>query len=125
MEKVDKTPLTVFDLAIQVAVAAATDIPVLAEESADAVRDNANLLREVTALAAQILSDVNLPPVSEEDAVRLLDDGARETGGVENEEHFILDPIDGTAGLLGGRECAVGLALARMATSCGVRWACR
>ena len=113
MEKLDKTPLTVFDLAIQVAVAAATDIPVLAEESADAVRDNANLLREVTALAAQILSDVNLPPVSEEDAVRLLDDGARETGGVENEEHFILDPIDGTAGLLGGRECAVGLALAR------------
>ncbi|MEM8874325.1 MAG: inositol monophosphatase family protein [Planctomycetota bacterium] len=101
IEKKDRSPVTVADLASQAIVIEALEplgIPVVGEESADALREDAAVRAKVCELAG----------ASEADVMRRLDAG----GHAEAKGRFwTLDPIDGTKGFLRNDQYAVALAL--------------
>jgi len=106
--KRDSSPVTVADLAVQVVVTHALrealgDVPLVAEEDAEALRGD-------PALRGHVLGYVQrfVPSLSEHRMIEVLDRGAF-TGGTGR--FWTLDPIDGTKGFLRGEQYAIALAL--------------
>jgi len=106
--KTDASPVTIADFAVQALVAArlAREFPddaLVAEEDATALRQAA-----AGGLRARVASMVqrDLPEANTEQVLDWID-----RGGGTGARFWVLDPIDGTKGLLGGRQYVVALAL--------------
>jgi len=106
--KDDRSPVTSADLAIQAAVAGvferlAPDATLVGEEGSDALErpGGASLL----AAAAEALAALD-PGIDVERAAALVARGA----GVPGDVFWALDPVDGTRGLLAGRQYSTALA---------------
>lgn len=110
--KVDGTPVTAADFAIQAYVASqlAQKFPrdrFMGEEDAADLREDAALLQTTKTMAIQLMGTSIL---DDADLLDSIDRGV-ETPRGENERVWILDPIDGTKGLITGKQYIVGLAL--------------
>jgi 3'(2'), 5'-bisphosphate nucleotidase len=111
LEKGDRSPVTVADFGAQAVVfqhlkEAFTDIPMVGEEDAEALRGS-----EAAALRAQVVRYVqNIEPAFSEAGILDAIDGATHGGGPEG-AFWVLDPIDGTKGFLRRDQYAVALAL--------------
>lgn len=110
LQKGDRSPVTVADYGSQAVVcrtltARFPDLPIIAEESAAALRQpgNASLLEQVTAFVRQII-----PGAEADDVLEWIDKGS-ETQVFQR--FWTLDPIDGTKGFLRGDQYAIALAL--------------
>jgi len=111
--KVDRSPVTVADLAAQVVIgerlgAAYPDDPLMAEEDSRplAAPGAEEISHEVLALARTRLPDLDGAAVA-----AALDRG-RHPGGRRG-RFWMLDPVDGTKGFLRGEQYAIALALVR------------
>lgn len=109
IEKEDRSPVTVADFASQALICRALneafpDIPVVGEESADALREPEN-----AGVQEKVIAQVKAfhPGASTEDILGWIDVG----GGQPAKRFWTLDPIDGTKGFLRGQQYAVALAL--------------
>jgi 3'(2'), 5'-bisphosphate nucleotidase len=109
LTKADASPLTIADFAVQAIVAARLardfpDDPVVAEEDASSLRGGpgGSLSDEVTALVRQAI-----PGAQPDQVLDWIDRG----GGATGPRFWTLDPIDGTAGLLHGRQYVIALGL--------------
>lgn len=107
--KADRSPVTVADYASQAAIcrglaAAFPHDPVVAEETADALRkpDQAQMLAQVTNYLRRLWPEATPAHVCD-----WIDHGGTEPGP----RFWTLDPIDGTKGFLRGEQYAVALAL--------------
>jgi 3'(2'), 5'-bisphosphate nucleotidase len=108
-QKADRSPVTVADYGSQAIVcrslaAAFPADPVVAEESADALRrpDQAEMLAHVTRFVREVL-----PDATPADICDWIDHGQ----GAPAARFWTLDPIDGTKGFLRGDQYAIALAL--------------
>jgi 3'(2'), 5'-bisphosphate nucleotidase len=109
--KDDRSPVTVADYASQAVVCdhlhraglrgSRADVPMVAEEGADALRAADPALRTAVAHHAGM---------TEDDAVAAVDRGGADPPA-EGQPWWTLDPIDGTKGFLRGEQYAVALAL--------------
>lgn len=108
LEKDDRSPVTVADFGSQALICRALESafpqdPIIAEEDAAALRDNPEVLAEVTAEVRRLVPDAAADPVC-----AWIDRG----NAAEYANRFwTLDPIDGTKGFLRGDQYAVALAL--------------
>ena len=107
--KADASPLTLADFAVQALIAARLsrdfpDDPVVAEEDASSLRGGPGGLSsdEVTTLVRQ-----SIPGAQPEQVLDWIDRG----GSAPGRRFWTLDPIDGTTGLLHGRQYAIALGL--------------
>lgn len=110
--KVDGTPVTAADFAIQAYIASqlAVKFPqdrFLGEEDATDLREDATLLQTTKTMALQMMESTDL---NDAEMLEAIDRGVEPPRG-ENERVWILDPIDGTKGLITGKQYIVGLAL--------------
>jgi 3'(2'), 5'-bisphosphate nucleotidase len=108
LAKADASPVTVADFAVQALVSArlAREAPgdrLVAEEDASALRTGDGRLRE---LVLELVRRA-IPDASESDVLDWIDAGNNEP----NSRFWTLDPIDGTKGLIHGRQYAIALAL--------------
>ncbi len=110
LDKADRSPVTVADLAVQAYVAAKLEefdpgIPLVGEESADVFASEAGqeTLTAVTAYVARLV-----PGATREAVCRWINRGNAEGGG--NGRLWTLDPVDGTKGFLRREQYAVALA---------------
>ena len=122
-EKEDASPVTVADYAAQAVVSEllARSLPgprppaLVAEEDADSLRNDPDLLVQVTGLVNEALAEAPRevggggPPLSEEGVLAAVGAGGH-PGGSEGRV-WVLDPIDGTRGFVAGRQYCVALAL--------------
>jgi 3'(2'), 5'-bisphosphate nucleotidase/inositol polyphosphate 1-phosphatase len=120
-EKEDGSPVSVADLGAQALVAwslhdsfAGAPFSMVAEEDAADLRveSGAATLARVTELVNEALAGhgpPGAPALSPEQVCDLIDTGASPGGAVGR--HWVLDPIDGTRGFVGGRQYAVCLGL--------------
>lgn len=109
IEKDDRSPVTVADLAGQALVArrlseAFAHLPLVGEEDSGELRRQPDLLARVVARV-----QTEWPAAEEESVLDAIDLGSEE-GGPEG-RYFTVDPIDGTKGFLRGDQYAVALAL--------------
>lgn len=111
LTKGDRSPVTVADFGAQaivshLLVAAFPEDPLVGEEDADALREEAN-----AALKDKVLDAVRsfLPDLSESEVLEEIDRGTHEGGPTGR--HWTLDPIDGTKGFLRLDQYAVALGL--------------
>lgn len=111
LAKEDKSPVTVADFAAQAVVASVLQHafgadPLVGEESADALRGEANaaMRRQVATVVGEALG----AEVSEDHAMAWLDRG---NSRGDEERYWVLDPVDGTKGFLRGGQYAIALAL--------------
>jgi 3'(2'), 5'-bisphosphate nucleotidase len=107
-EKVDRTPLTVADLAVQAVVANAlerafSDTPLVAEEDASMIEGDAG---RVPAQQTLEFARTVLPALTHGELIRLLNSGT----GSCTDRFWTLDPVDGTEGFLRGGHYVVSLA---------------
>ena len=107
IQKMDRSPVTVADFGSQALICKAIgeafpDDPIVAEESAQALKENASLLERVTGYVNQFCEDA----VSAETVCEWIDRGSGEVG----QNFWTLDPIDGTKGFLRHDQYAVALA---------------
>ena len=107
IQKTDRSPVTVADFGSQALICKAIgeafpDNPIVAEESAQALKENASLLERVTGYVNQFCEDA----VSAETVCEWIDRGSGEVGP----SFWTLDPIDGTKGFLRHDQYAVALA---------------
>ncbi len=107
--KQDRSPVTVADFAAQAVInhvlgAGFPEIPVVAEEHAEVLRQDDQLRRQVLEAVA-----TELPHLSPEDALTAIDRGDF-PGGTEG-RFWAVDPIDGTKGFLRREQYAVAIAL--------------
>ena len=107
IQKTDRSPVTVADFGSQALICKAIgdafpDEPIVAEESAQALKENASLLERVTGYVNQFCEDT----VSAETVCEWIDRGSGEVGP----NFWTLDPIDGTKGFLRSDQYAVALA---------------
>jgi len=109
--KVDRSPVTVADLAAQVVIgerlrAAFPDDPLMAEEDSRPLTAPGaeDIARQVVALVRTLLPDLDRAAVA-----AALDRG-RHRGGRRG-RFWMLDPVDGTKGFLRGEQYAIALAL--------------
>ena len=107
IQKTDRSPVTVADFGSQALICKAIgeafpDNPIVAEESAQALKENASLLERVTGYVNQFCEDA----VSTETVCEWIDRGSGEVGP----NFWTLDPIDGTKGFLRHDQYAVALA---------------
>jgi len=106
--KIDRSPVTIADLAIQALVARRLreDFPddsIVAEEDASLVRDSAETMsRQVVEAVRRVV-----PDATHERVVGWIDQGGERAGS----RFWTLDPIDGTKGFVAGRQYAISLAL--------------
>lgn len=124
-EKEDESPVTVADYGAQALVTwsllrslPGQALSMVAEEDAADLRapGGANMLARITQLVNATLA-AHSPPgsgapsaaLSEADVLALVDRGGSEGGAAGR--HWVLDPIDGTRGFVGGRQYAVCLGL--------------
>lgn len=108
IQKTDRSPVTVADFGSQALICKAIgdvfpDDVIVAEESAQALEENAALLERVTAYVNRFCKDV-LP--SAETVCEWIDRGSGEVGP----NFWTLDPIDGTKGFLRRDQYAIALA---------------
>lgn len=111
LDKADRSPVTVADLAVQAYVAAkleefCPEIPLVGEESSDVFASDAGqeTLMAVTDYVARLI-----PAATPEDVCRWIDRGNAEGGATG--QFWTLDPVDGTKGFLRREQYAVALAL--------------
>lgn len=107
LTKDDSTPVTAIDFAVQAFVASrlareCDDIPLVAEEDSASLRADAALADAAVAAAGALVPDIDRGRLLD-----LVDRGA----GTAGSRFWVLDPIDGTKGLLHGRQYATALAL--------------
>ena len=107
IQKTDRSPVTVADFGSQAVICKAIgeafpDNPIVAEESAQALKENASLLERVTGYVNQFCEDA----VSAETVCEWIDRGSGEVGP----KFWTLDPIDGTKGFLRRDQYAIALA---------------
>ena len=107
IQKIDRSPVTVADFGSQALICKAIgeafpDNPIVAEESAQALKENASLLERVTGYVNQFCEDA----VSAETVCEWIDRGSGEVGP----SFWTLDPIDGTKGFLRRDQYAIALA---------------
>ncbi|MBO6576420.1 MAG: 3'(2'),5'-bisphosphate nucleotidase [Rhodothermales bacterium] len=110
LEKGDRSPVTIADFGSQAVVCrtlevALPDDPVIAEESADALRRDGHqaVLERVTHFVRGVVADATA-----ESVLHWIDRGALQEA---RPRFWTLDPIDGTKGFLRGDQYAVALAL--------------
>lgn len=108
IQKTDRSPVTVADFGSQALICKAIgdafpDDVIVAEESAQALKENAALLERVTAYVNRFCEDA-LP--SAETVCEWIDRGSGEVGP----NFWTLDPIDGTKGFLRRDQYAIALA---------------
>ena len=108
IQKTDRSPVTVADFGSQALICKAIgdafpDNPIVAEESAQALKENASLLERVTDYVNQFCEDAS---ASTENVCEWIDRGSGEVGP----SFWTLDPIDGTKGFLRHDQYAVALA---------------
>lgn len=109
LEKKDRSPVTVADFGCQGVVNLALraefpQIPMIGEESAQALRESAELRHRVLELVRG-----QAPTAGETELLEAIDLGK---GSAEDADRWwVLDPIDGTKGFLRGDQYAVALAL--------------
>jgi len=106
--KSDRSPVTIADYASQALIhyrlrELTPDIGIVAEEGAEALRENPELVERIAAFTTRIHPDVN-----QDTLLELLDHGEHPGG---DGTFWTLDPIDGTKGFLRGGQYAVALAL--------------
>ena len=109
--KDDKSPVTIADFASQAVVSRALaaefpDIPLVGEETADLLREEANAAVRDAVVAR---TREEWPDAKPDEVLALIDRGDAEPAGLDR--FFTLDPIDGTKGFLRGEQYAVALAL--------------
>jgi 3'(2'), 5'-bisphosphate nucleotidase len=109
IEKDDRSPVTVADLAGQALVArrlyeSFPHLPLVGEEDSGELRRQPDLLERVASRVRTEWADA-----TEEEILEAIDLGSEE-GGPEG-RYFTVDPIDGTKGFLRGDQYAVALAL--------------
>lgn len=109
IEKADRSPVTLADFASQAVINMALgrdfpDDPVVSEEEAAVLKENADLREKVVGLVREIA-----PDATEADALRAIDFGDRQTDF--NARYWTVDPIDGTKGFLRREQYAIALAL--------------
>ncbi len=107
IQKADRSPVTVADFGSQALICKAIgdafpDDPIVAEESAQALRKNATLLARV----ANYVSHFAKETVSPDTVCDWIDRGSGEVG----QRFWTLDPIDGTKGFLRRDQYAIALA---------------
>jgi 3'(2'), 5'-bisphosphate nucleotidase len=107
--KADRSPVTIADFASQALICASLmesfpDDRVVGEESAAALREDADLRERVVDLVATALGE----PVGEEQVLDWIDRGTAERPA--QGRFWTCDPIDGTKGFLRGQQYAVALA---------------
>ena len=107
IQKTDRSPVTVADFGSQALICKAIgdvfpDNPIVAEESAQALKENASLLERVTDYVNRFCEET----VSAETVCEWIDRGSGEVGA----SFWTLDPIDGTKGFLRSDQYAVALA---------------
>ena len=107
IQKIDRSPVTVADFGSQALICKAIgdafpDDPIVAEESAQALKENASLSERVTGYVNQFCEDT----VSAETVREWIDRGTGEVGP----GFWTLDPIDGTKGFLRRDQYAIALA---------------
>lgn len=110
--KLDGTPVTAADFAIQAFVSVRLEelFPhdrFMGEEDATDLRADAALLQTSMIMASELLEN---PELDKEVFLNAVDRGVEKPRGV-GERVWILDPIDGTKGLITGKQYIVGLAL--------------
>ena len=108
IQKIDRSPVTVADFGSQALICKAIgdafpDDVIVAEESAQALKENAALLERVTAYVNRFCEDT-LPAA--ETVCEWIDRGSGEVGP----NFWTLDPIDGTKGFLRRDQYAIALA---------------
>ena len=107
IQKTDRSPVTVADFGSQALICKAIgdafpDDVIVAEESAQALKENAPLLERVTGYVSQFCEGT----VSAEPVCEWIDRGSGEVGP----NFWTLDPIDGTKGFLRRDQYAIALA---------------
>ena len=108
IQKIDRSPVTVADFGSQALTCKAIgdafpDDVIVAEESAQALKENASLLERVTGYVNRFCKDT---PHSAETVCEWIDRGSGEVGP----NFWTLDPIDGTKGFLRHDQYAIALA---------------
>ena len=108
IQKTDRSPVTVADFGSQALICKAIgdafpDDVIVAEESAQALKENASLLERVTGYVNRSCKDT---PHSAETVCEWIDRGSGEVGP----NFWTLDPIDGTKGFLRRDQYAIALA---------------
>ena len=108
IQKIDRSPVTVADFGSQALICKAIgeafpDDVIVAEESAQALKENASLLERVTDYVNRFCKDA---PPSAEAVCEWIDRGSGEVGS----NFWTLDPIDGTKGFLRRDQYAIALA---------------
>lgn len=106
--KSDRSPVTIADYASQALILhrlkeLTPDWGIVAEEGAEGLRDEPELVSRIASFTRRFCTDVN-----EDTLLDLLDRGNHEGG---DGRFWTLDPIDGTKGFLRGGQYAVALAL--------------
>ena len=120
--KDDRSPVTVADLAVQVAVTAAlraADVPhsdrLVGEEGADSLDGGgAIMVDQLLELSSEALTAADLAdaaPRNEADLRELLDAAGLDPQAERRTTFWSLDPIDGTKGFLRGQQFAIALGL--------------
>jgi HAL2 family 3'(2'),5'-bisphosphate nucleotidase len=109
VRKKDRSPVTIADFGSQAVInlilgSAFPDDPIVGEEDAAMLRENAFLRRKVHGLVAE-----ETGPVDESRVLDAIDRGAGDTDF--SKRFWTVDPIDGTKGFLRGDQYAVALAL--------------
>ncbi len=107
IQKADRSPVTVADFGSQALICKAIgdafpDDPIVAEESAQALRKNATLLERVASDVSHFAKET----VSPDTVCDWIDRGSGEVG----QRFWTLDPIDGTKGFLRRDQYAIALA---------------
>ena len=108
IQKTDRSPVTVADFGSQALICKAigdafSDDVIVAEESAQALKENASLLERVTGYVNRFCKET---PHSAETVCEWIDRGSGEVGP----NFWTLDPIDGTKGFLRRDQYAIALA---------------
>lgn len=108
IQKTDRSPVTVADFGSQALICKAIgdvfpDDVIVAEENAQALKENASLLERVTGYVNRFYQDT---PHSTETVCEWIDRGSGEVGP----NFWTLDPIDGTKGFLRRDQYAIALA---------------
>lgn len=107
IQKTDRSPVTVADFGSQALICKAIgdafpDNPIVAEESAQALKENASLLERVTDYVNRFCEE----PISADTVCEWINRGSGEVGP----GFWTLDPIDGTKGFLRSDQYAIALA---------------
>ncbi|KAL5197023.1 hypothetical protein ABZP36_000535 [Zizania latifolia] len=119
LEKKDQTPVTVADFGVQALISlelqrSFPSIPLVAEEDSASVRSNNVLIESISSAVADKVSNVD-SPLTHDDVLRAIDRGGKDAVSFDSSPatYWVLDPIDGTKGFLGGDDAlyVVGLAL--------------